>query len=471
MNAERGVAMVHFHLRPGGVTTVIERAAAALDRADVPWVVLCGDAAGTRLRSVRVVPELGYDGQGRPGELARAMRESARAALGGDPALYHFHNHAIGKNTVLPAAVHELAAAGARLLLQIHDFVEDGRPGNFLALKRAWGGRLGEILYPDAPNVHYAALNLRDHALLRSAGLDPARAHLLPNCVDEDAPAHPPNADAAPFFIYPTRAIRRKNLGEFLLWSLLSEPGARWAATLAPRSAADVGPYEQWKTFAAEMRLPVEFEIGLRQGWTLSDLLREATAIVTTSVAEGFGLAFLEPWLAGRPLYGRNLPDITMDLGESGLELNHLYPSLQVPTEWVGGTVWQQAVAEGLRRVYEAYGRAPPDLSLVPIGRHVDFGQLDEALQRKVLLRLARDPSAREEICPPGLDRPSVGPEQMFRNASVVRNRYGTRAYADRLRKLYGTVAASECSSPGSLQQDRLLDGFLDPTRFNLLRS
>ena len=35
-------------------------------------------------------------------------------------------------------------------------------------------------------------------------------------------------------------------------------------------------------------------------------LLASAHALVTTSVAEGFGLAFLEPWLMGRPLAGRH---------------------------------------------------------------------------------------------------------------------------------------------------------------------
>ncbi len=60
-------------------------------------------------------------------------------------------------------------------------------------------------------------------------------------------------------------------------------------------------------------------------------MIAKADALITTSVAEGFGLAFLEPWLASKPLVGRNLPEITADFAEHGLDLSALYNCLPVP--------------------------------------------------------------------------------------------------------------------------------------------
>ena len=55
-------------------------------------------------------------------------------------------------------------------------------------------------------------------------------------------------------------------------------------------------------------------------------------ALVTTSIAEGFGLAFLEPWISGSSVVGRNLPDITEDFS---VELDHLYDRFDVPVDRV----------------------------------------------------------------------------------------------------------------------------------------
>ena len=58
------IALVHYHLRPGGVTTVLSRTLAALRDHAVQCVVLSGEACedpATWPAPVRVVPGLGYD--------------------------------------------------------------------------------------------------------------------------------------------------------------------------------------------------------------------------------------------------------------------------------------------------------------------------------------------------------------------------------------------------------------------------
>ena len=56
---------------------------------------------------------------------------------------------------------------------------------------------------------------------------------------------------------------------------------------------------------------------------------------VTTSIAEGFGLTFLEAIVFGRPLLGRDLPEITTDFRSQGINLQSLYSGLLVPRRWI----------------------------------------------------------------------------------------------------------------------------------------
>ena len=59
---------------------------------------------------------------------------------------------------------------------------------------------------------------------------------------------------------------------------------------------------------------------------------RQAASIINVSVAEGFGLGFLEPWSFGKSLCGRNIPDITSDFTQLGVNLENLYSNLWVET-------------------------------------------------------------------------------------------------------------------------------------------
>ena len=145
----------------------------------------------------------------------------------------------MGKNVSAPLAVRRLASLGYRTLLQIHDFAEDFRPDNYRRLTNALShgstNQLPAILYPQAEHVFYATLNRRDYRVLIQAGVDQSRLHLLPNPVSTP----PVVADSRRarqlanetlgipagerLATYPVRGIRRKNVGEMLLWSALAE--------------------------------------------------------------------------------------------------------------------------------------------------------------------------------------------------------------------------------------------------------
>lgn len=480
------IAIVHYHLRRGGVTRVIENAIAALGP-EVDCVVLSGEAyAGDALPKVSVVDGLGYSKTAKPADgtrLADKLRAAARDALGGDPDLWHIHNHSLGKNVAFPAALGELLRDGHRALLQIHDFAEDGRPANYAAQKaffrKAEQTDRQTALYPSAPQIHYAALNARDAKILKSTGVPADRCHTLPNAVSvpnlDDDTADPLPGEG-PLFLYPTRAIRRKNIGEVALYGAVAakmDRNALFATTLAPENPDWKALHEEWVAFARAHSLPVRFGIGEDPSVSFPALIHRAEALITTSVAEGFGLAFLEPWLFGKGVCGRDLPEITADFGDNGVHLDGLYARLPVPLTPREETDLLAALEKGLRAAFAAYERALPSdaveraRSALNSGDDYDFGGLPEPLQRAVIERvLTQGPTAALEAALPG----SAPPSLIESNRSAISSAYSLDEYGERLRKLYNTILAAPVAEPEAHAAETLLDRFLSPERFSLLR-
>ena len=461
------IAIVHYHARPGGVTRVVERAVESLG-ADAHCLFFTGEAARGETpiqKKIRIVPNLGYSTEKKIHSLDLLKR--ARGAFGGEPDIWHIHNHSLGKNPALTQEVSNLAMAGQKILLQIHDFAEDGRPDNYANL-----GKLKKRLYPVAPHIHYAALNQRDVEFLQSTGIPKECVHLIPNAVSklETGNLQLETRNSSPLYVYPCRAIRRKNIGELLLWSV-TMPEARFAITLAPKNPEVKPIYDAWVAFASELGLNVEFDAGAK--CSFEEMVARADALITTSIAEGFGLAFLEPWLAGKPLVGRNLPEITGDFERHGLDLSALYNRLGIPLTsdaWDIGAEFLQTLEETMRAAGKAYGRpwSPEYLTaaqaeLVQNGT-VDFGILDEKMQRTIIRAVATDPS----IFTANLGDASP---QIASNFSVVESAYCPKTYGAHLSSIYHKLQTTKPGSVRYADGQTLLDEFLSPARINLLRS
>jgi len=483
------ILISHFHLQTGGVSRVIEHACMALAAGGHRVLVVAGEPPQQPLPEgvgFDLVPALAYEERRPavgPAELAATLVQTARERLGEMPDLWHIHNHCLGKNLALPEALCTLARQGQRLLLQPHDFAEDGRPGLYAKLLGELGGgdpaRLSALLYPQAAHLHYAVLNDRDRSFLTAAGIPHDRLHLLPNAVNLPPPADR-SADLFPdrrLWLYPTRAIRRKNLGELLLWATLAEEQDLFATTQAPQNPAELPRYRRWVALARELMLGLELELGNRVD-DFPALLASAHALVTTSVAEGFGLAFLESWLAGRPLVGRNLPEITEDFVTAGLDLGALYERLEVPLDWLDWDRLRRAMVEqALTAVAAAYGRAetPADrerlwASAVRDG-HIDFGRLDETAQEEVIRRLAANPQDRAFLRPARL--PDATPaDRIAHNRTLAERDYSIAGYGRRLERIYRSLLdATVDPKLGAADGAILLERFLAPERLFLLRT
>jgi glycosyltransferase involved in cell wall biosynthesis len=461
------IGILHFHLKPGGVTTVIRLQVEALDGLAEIAVVTGEQPPGPFPAAVVCIGDLAYDtrGGGRkpPKDTAREVLDALSRRFGGPPDLLHVHNPLLAKNRHWLKILAEFQRMGVPLLLHVHDFAEDGRPQSYFR----------EEPYPE--NVHYAVINPRDYRLLEASGLMADGLHLLPNPVTPIDP--PPQEGPRDTVLYPVRAIRRKNIGEALLLSLFCRKQDVVAITLPPNSPPDRRAYRAWRSWAETRRLGVRFGAGARTPFPT--LVGRARCFVSTSVAEGFGFAFLEPWTAGKPVWGRYIPGILDAFEENGVALDHLYTRVRIPLAWHRADRLRKQFAECLERAVALYGI--PDRRLEPDGfletlfakEWIDFGLLDEPAQVKVLERLVAGAANRRQLLElnPRIDRfnrDAFDDRQMEDNRRAVLTAYSLHRYRDLLMEAYGKVRAAPPVQ--AIDKARLVERFLVPENFSLLK-
>ncbi len=465
---------------------MIEAARDVLERSGHRVVILSGESplAGANESGVCVIPALQYRKIGSTAvaeSLAEEMKRVATAALGGPPDLWHFHNPTLAKNVLFPSVIRELASWGERIVLQVHDFSEDGRPGNYSSQRSFFDSEetFEETLYPTAKQIHYATINQRDRDFLRAAGISAANLHVIPNAIPDLAvkttPAERPFAKGKLFAFYPTRGIRRKNVGELLLLALIYGERVEFATSMRPENPEWQAGHDEWERLVDELGLPVKLGLADEGGYPFFDLLGWSDFVVTTSIAEGFGLAFLEPWIVGKPVMGRDLPEITRDFRENGIHLDNLYPRIDVPVAWIDPEELAEAVESMLRRSYLAYdcplprGAVKQTLKAWIRNGSVDFGVLGECFQMRILRMLRADPGLLDQITIPPLALCTE--REIMERRELIRRIYSLDTYAARLEEVYDCVLFGAVGKVGHLAPRRVLARFLDPTRLNLLRN
>jgi len=460
------IAFLHYHLKTGGVTTVLKRQISALQgRCEV--LVLTGDRAGVVLPCrVVEIPGLGYDRPDVPPPMPKITADRVLKTLSdvwpGGCDLLHIHNPTLAKNQNFIQCIKRLQASGVTLFLQIHDFAEDGRPEVY-----------SRESYP--ADCHYGVINARDKRILVEAGLGAAGVHLIPNAI------HPLPAVTGYFpeelVLYPVRAIRRKNIGEAVLLSLYLRPGQYLGVTQPPNSQIDMGSYQDWRVYVKKARLNVHFDVGRQYDY--SALVGAASSMVTTSIAEGFGFTFLEPWTVGKVLWGRRLGNICSDFEANGLCLDFLYNRLDVPLDWFDADQFFQTWLKTVIHAAEIFGHSVTQEKLnhfaTGLARDgvIDFGLLNERCQRQVLSHLLSDSGAKKHLTSlnPRISFPDPEvdmSEMLENNRSVVTAHYGVENCREQLLAVYERVIHQPVHQ--RLDKQVLLDAFFDLERFSLLK-
>lgn len=466
------VVLIHFHLNTGGVTTVVRQQVDALKAGGHEPLLLTGTAAREMWPApVEVIPGLAYDRSDNVSSWGADKTADAichainRTWPDKAPDLIHVHNPTLAKNRRLQTVLKKLQRKGFTLLCQVHDFAEDGRPDVYFA-------------EPYVADCHYAVVNERDRNILVRCGLVEKGVHYLPNAVPPLKTARKETASDGRHILYPVRAIRRKNIGEAILLQLCAFPHIPLAITLPPTSAADLPSYEMWRRCAERFQLPVTFEAGLHNDF--QQMVTDSHYLVSTSITEGFGFAFLEAWTAEKALWGRLLPDICSDFVGKGIDLGHLYSQLRIPLEWIDAERckkrWQTTRADATRRygMDIAGDQLDREWQEITHCNRIDFGLLSERYQQMVIDRVSGDrQSATKDLqaINPGLVNFGVLPNSrklIEKNRRAILDEFSLSSYATRLIELYENVLLRPVEQ--RIDKTALSCAFMMPSRFSLLK-
>lgn len=494
------ILFLHHHVRGGGVTRVLASQIRALQAQHECrlWTVDAQpprDFDGLSL-DYQALAELDYlDPDTEPEPLAHIEQTLyAHLHLAAQQGwLIHSHNSSLGKNPLVTWVLYRLAREGVPILFQHHDFAEDGRPANYRFLQQLLqdhnGVSLADILYPGFARCQHAAVNSRDRDFLaRLPHLSAENVHLLPNAVEVPACAPSPQVDAATFrkslhmraegavWTYPVRGIRRKNLGEFALLAALF-PEHNYILTLAPQNPLEAEAYDTWADWVQRLALPLHANAGAV--WPFEEIMAQSDGAVTTSVREGFGLAFLEPWTFGKAVTGRDLPDITQDFKAHGIDLSHFYTRLDIPLN----SSEQELLADAYRAHAREYGdamRLSASVEVVEqivrckVGPWTDFAALDRQTQMNWVARVAADPRLAAQIRQRNglLDGLwSVPPERVQHNRRQIRQHFGLSPYGSTLVTWYRQMVERPAgASPPRTLDNPMLQNFFHPDHLQLLR-
>lgn len=454
------IFLVHHHLHRGGVTRVMVKTAEILRDAGEEVCILSGEQPPEPLPEgirFQCIPSMGYLDEAHPTDADKLVATLSALAKDGD--LWHIHNHSLGKNPAVTDAWIRLAESGQQVVFQPHDFAEDGRPANLARLRETFPG-FPDRLYPIGPNVRYAVLQERDRGVLTGAGIPAGHVHLLPNPVTAESFAPP--ADPPRRILYLTRAIRRKNIGEFLYWANLLGHELEFATSLLPENPAEKVIFDQWQAFAEKQKIPVTWGIGASER-SFREVVEWGDSCITTSVGEGFGMSFLEPYMMSRSVVGRDLLEITAGFKADSVDLSQLYERLPVPVDAVDADFWRRAVLQA-GTWSEAMGvTAPPqenDLRSAWVqDNQIDFGRLDEPAQQEVLQRSFFD----------GREFPFQSATLQESNRTAIEEAYSPRCMLRRLQNLYTDLEPSK--GLDYAEGNAVRDSFLSPEALYLLRT
>jgi len=475
------------------------------------------------------------------------------------PYILHAHNLTLGKNPRLTLALKYAADRlkrdhlPAKKLNQIHDFAEDKRPERWAALCNCSGRNdpslAVEMMYPASENIHWVCLNSSDRRRLLTIGLPPHRVDLLPNPIDDQAyrlsqnperkaPAHPAVngyqddlkqriSDYAQkngfrfeanrkILLSPVKAIRRKNIAESILLLMDrndKEDRYQLLITLKAQSREDVAYCTALEQFVKDTRLPVVIGFGSEllssspqrkihdgqiEKYCLADVAAISEAVVTTSIQEGFGYVFHEPWLLRKAVLGRNLPSLTADFTAEGMNLDHLYTHLLIPQSWL-----EKKEDDLYKAYYEKYSllRNAAHLDICSYKEfqiqwnktkihplvdtsgstenRIDWADLDLELQLDILHKIHRSPELIRQLVFTSGDRskiecwyPTDLSAIMEQNRSIVEQHYGLAHYAQRFKQIIhrtATAGQDPTDSPVRPDNTALLDEFSSVENLRLL--
>ncbi|MFT4304344.1 MAG: HAD-IIB family hydrolase [Candidatus Woesearchaeota archaeon] len=376
---------LHYHMKSGGVKIVIENLMKAFDlySKNKFSLIEAGEqfdySPKSKINHIKI-PEIDYIDK-KFSSYEKLLIYSKKIAKKIEKYLnlknkcvLHVHNPNLFKNSFLSKSLEILANDNDNLLLivQVHDFAEDNRQAQ-LKLMQTCTGKIDKNLaanlaYPLADNIIYFTINSRDKRLLKKIGIPHERIFLFPNAVNTEffnvktksnglkrllstyAQKNGYNfSEKRKILLYPVKIIQRKNVIEaILLLNILNSIKDEYQLliTLDASSKYDIKYSDVIKDYVKKNNLPVTIGFGFKiissneirsydstgkiTEYLLPDLMSISEAIISTSMLEGFGFAFIEGWIANKKIIGRRIDFIIEDFEKKGIKFPGMYDKIMI---------------------------------------------------------------------------------------------------------------------------------------------
>lgn len=319
------ISFVHYTFKDDGVTRVVLNNIKGIREVEPSYECnLVSSIFSENISDSIQKKKIDWDSEDHASMLHDAVRGSDAVVI---------ENPTLGKYPGLTRSFKKLAeSSGMKVIYRIHDLVDD-RPEYYDAFYELFPALGSE--YPRSDNVSFLALTNNDKARLENKGLDDVHVLANPVIPEELMPRESDDlrerlveddviGQDETMLTYPVRVLPRKNIEEALFMSSLIE-GGRLVVSLGHER----GYQGMLERFAEDFNIPYSFGEASRyitdEKFSIGDLLGASDYVMTTSIREGFGFAFIEPWMADTPVMGRDIPQVTEDFKQNGVLLDHLY--------------------------------------------------------------------------------------------------------------------------------------------------
>jgi glycosyltransferase involved in cell wall biosynthesis len=268
-------------------------------------------------------------------------------------------NPTIGLFPIQSIAFKKLAEEKTNVVYRIHDMIED-KPAAFSYLKSIEKD-YRKLIYPK--KTRYLVIN--SEYAKRFEKIAPLDICLLPDSIvpEDYSPDDPERIigfrkqlvkdklikSDEKIILYPVRIIERKNIEEALLITMIlnkiESANYKLIVTMKEERFPEDREYLNRLKIVARQR-GIKCVLGginkkykfygesdediPGEKYRLKDLFAVSDVVITTSMLEGFGYCFLEPFLAGKPLIGRMLKNTEEDFRKAKIDLSNLYSKLLI---------------------------------------------------------------------------------------------------------------------------------------------
>ena len=444
---------IHYHNRPGGVTSVMYRYAdtflSSSKNSPIHNCIICHQTrTGTQEdnpTNIVDVPACDYRRFTNRSQFDKAANElfliiAQIIKNAPKPAIIIAHNLTIGKNCALSTAFARCAevaynadplSTDVRFFVVIHDFAENCRTDMMQEIKtvESFEHTFRTDRYCPLPNIQYVTINKFSATILKKAQIKP---RVLPNPLNDEKSITATGSPevktrcidalsrfarlnnycfdhSLPILYSPGRTIGRKNIAESLLIAMTAAP-CNLLLGPDPTSSHDRTFALACKAFCAQQNLPVIFDAPhahyllkstqVTNSEMVEMLLGYARAALTTAVSEGFGYVFYEPWFFGTPAVGR-IP-LGIDPPISDVSPDSFYKKLLIPLEWIDYRHLIDQTYDSFCRCFgltvSKNGFESQFLKSHCTKESIDFGVVDKSQQLTVLAKCAQDNASKETI-------------------------------------------------------------------------